>query len=294
MARLGEAAARVAGLARRTVAQWSADGGPSAAAALAYYALLALAPGLYLAVLPASALLGAGAARRALLDAVGVAAGNDAAVTVTRLLDEAARPGAGGAAATAGVIVLAFGAAGGFVQLQSALNRMWGVSRQPFSLRRLVTRWLLSFLLVAATGVLLLASLATGVAVDALRSLVGSVAPAAAGWLAPLDALASLALTWLLFSLVFGVLPECRVSPRDALLGGAVTAMLFAAGREPIAFYLARAGTGRFFGEGRFVVVLLVWVYYSAQILLLGAEFTQVTAAGHGRGADAARKAAGR
>lgn len=245
------------------------------AAALAFYSALSFAPLLVLLLWVAASLRADWQAQ--LVDALRGLLGARAGETVRLVIDNARqRPGLGNIAGLIGLVVTLVGASAVFAQLQGAINRVWGVRARP---GRAWLDWLrarmhalglvlaLAFLLVISFGAsALLALLVPG---DTLV------------WQA-LESLLSLAVFAFVFAAIFKVLPDALIAWRDALTGAALTALLFAAGKFAIGLYLQRSDVGGAYGPAGSVVVLLVWVYYSALILLLGAELTQAVAAERG------------
>jgi membrane protein len=262
---------------------WVEDKAPRLAAALSYYTAFSLPPLLVLLVGIAGLVFDADMVRERMVDQIGQMVGADSA----RLLDESiseAQLGAGSMGAVAiGFIVLLFGAAGVFGQLQDALNTIWEVETPP---RRgvwgMVRSRLLSLSAVVGSGFLLLVSLAVSVAVGALVDGFGSYS-ALVPFMAAIDISVSLAVITVIFALIFKVLPDVAISWRDVWLGGFVTALLFVGGKFAIGLYLGTASVGSAYGAAGALIVILAWIYYSALILFYGAEFTQAWAMGSDR-----------
>ena len=178
-----------------------------------------------------------------------------------------------------GLAVLLFGASGAFNELQSALNTIWGVSPKPGrGFAGLVRDRFFSFAMVLAVAFLLMASLVISAGLEAAGKFFAQYLPGGAGiWLLA-NFLISLAATTFLFGLIFKVVPEAAIAWRDVLVGATVTAVLFALGKWGLGFYIGRSGVTSSFGAAGSLVALVVWIYYSSQIIFLGAEFTQVFA----------------
>lgn len=264
-------------LARRAFAAWSADYAPSMGAALAYYALFSIAPLLLIVLGIAGFFFGQQAARGELFGVLAGLMGDDAARAVEGLLAHASRPASGIIAMAVGGLTLLFGASGVFNELQTDLDRIWRAPARAGSLREMARTRLLGFALILIVALLLIASLAASTAISVLAD----------SWAAPLaDAALSVALLTLGFALVYKIVPRARIGWRDVWLGAAVTAVLFVVGKFLIGLYLGRAAPASAFGAAGSLVVLMLWVYYSAQIFLLGAEFTRLYA--HERGSRAA------
>ena len=269
---------RVGRLVQRVAAGWKRHRIPSRAAALAFYALFAAAPLLVIAVAVAGFAFGRAAAEGELLTRIEGHVGRPAAETLQGVLRHMARPRAGLAASAAGLALLLLGASGFFLQLQEDLNAIWGTRpgvRTPLAvtLRRRVT----AFLMVLGVGFVLLASLLAGAALQAAERLLPGEPGARAGLLKAADLAGSFAATGLLFAVVYRVLPETPVRWRDAVAGGLAAAALFTLGKYAIAFYLARSTLASAYGAAGSLVAILVWVYYSTQIFLMGAEIARAS-----------------
>lgn len=255
------------------------------AAALAYYTVFALPPLLILLITAAGLIWDARDVEQALQSQFAGMMGDSGGEQIRTIISQADRPGSGGAFATmASVGGLLFGATGAFAQLQGALNRAWEVKPDPAQggIRTFVTKRMLSLGMVLGIGFLLAVSLALTSAIAAIGGAVGG------GLGEPLLHVFNFALTFAvlaaLFAAMFKVLPDAEVAWRDVLVGGAATALLFVAGKFAIGFYLGRSSPGDAFGAAGALAVVLVWVYYSAMILLFGAEFTQQWAKRRGSG----------
>jgi membrane protein len=271
-------------LVSETVSGFSKDHGEMLAAALAFYTLLSIAPLAIVAVAIAGVVLGEGAARQEISRALSDTMGPDAAATVSVWVDEARASGA--VAGVVGFALLLFGASRVAAQLREALNQVWNVDvdeQEGFreNVRDYVKRRLFAFAMVLASGPLLLAVFASRAGLEAVGGWVGPIVPASFG---VLQALLSLVLVAALTAVVFKLVPDTRIGWRSAWIGAALTSVLFNAGNYLIGLYLGRAGVTQTYGAAASVVVVLLWLYFSAQLFLLGAEFTQAYAARFGRG----------
>ena len=269
-------------LARETFAEWSEDKAPRLGAAMAFYAVLSLAPFLVIAVGIAGLIYGgdAVAAIQAQFEAlVGAEAGRAIAAVISR----ADEPAESWLAALIGVATLLVGASGVFGQLQDALNTIWEVEpRSGRGVWAVLRERFLSFTMVLGTGFLLLVSLLLSAALAAAGSYFAARIPGGAALWQAVHALASFAVITGLFALIYRVVPDAEIAWRDVWIGAAVTALLFVVGKLGIGLYLGRGSIGSAYGAAGTLLVLLVWIYYSTQILFLGAEFTQVYANRYG------------
>jgi membrane protein len=262
---------------------WSRDEVPRLGASLAYYTLLSLAPMLLIVIAVAGTVFGRDAVQGELVAQIQGLIGERGAVAVQELLAGAWRERAGVLAIVIGSIAFLFAALGAFIELQHALNKIFRV-KAKVRLARKPGRFLLEFLedrvksfgMILAIGFLLLVSLALSAALAAASDWMAARVPALAGvWLAA-DAVLALGAITVLFALIYRFLPDVRLSWRDVWIGGLTTALLFTVGKQLIGLYLGRSAVASTYGAAGSVVVLLVWVYYSSQVILLGAEFTRV------------------
>jgi membrane protein len=271
-----------------TVHEVGDDDVPSLAAAIAYYTVFSLPPLLVLIVALAGAFMGPAAVTEMITSQVGSAVGADAADAVRTMIENASTLGAGLGAKLGGIAALLFGATGAFGQLQKALNRAWEVEaadeRGP--LLSLIFKRVLSFGMVLTVAFLLLVSLV----ISSVLAAVGDAAASVAGegvvgtGVQILNLVVSFGVTAALFAVLFRYLPDAEISWRDVAVGAVVTALLFTLGKTAIGFYLGRAEPGSAFGAAGSLALLLVWIYYSALIVLVGAEFTQAWAEKVGEG----------
>jgi membrane protein len=268
------------GMLKRTVLDWLADDCPRLGAALAFYTLFSLAPTLILVTALASAVFGPEAVQGKIDSQVESLIGDEGAEAV-RMIVVSARESHGGTTATVlGVATLLLGATAVFGELKSALNQIWHAQKpKGSSLWQLVHTRLLSFAVVLIIGALLLGSVILSTVISNLETLAAGVVPVDQVWLVKTGNLAlSLVVFTLLFALIFRILPDRFIAWSDVWLGAAVTAGLFTLGKHLIGLYLAHASVSSTYGAAGSVAVLLLWTYYSAQILFLGAEFTKVVA----------------
>ena len=274
-------------LAMRAASAWSADYASSMGAALAYYALFSIAPLLLIVIGVAGFFFGAQAARGELFQQIAGLIGADAAHAVESLVANARRPESGMLAMIAGTVLLVMGASTVFGELQNALDRIWRApaQQQAKGWWNLIRSRLASFGMILAIAFLLMVSLVVSALVSALGTWWG---------LHAIDWAISFALMTVLFAAIYKVIPRVRIAWRDVWVGAAVTAALFAIGKLLIGLYIGKSSVASAFGAAGSLVVLMVWVYYSSQVFLLGAEFTRLYAEEHGSRAAVERRSAPR
>ena len=270
-------------LIKMSVVSFRKDYASSMGGALAYLTLFSIAPILIIVIAIAGFFLGAEAARGEIVVQLRGLLGDDGATAVQALLESASKPEEGLFATAVSVVLLIIGATTIFAELQSDLDRIWRAESKPTSgLWSLLRARLLSFGMVLVLAFLLLVSLVISAALSALGRWWGGWFE---GWAVLLEAVnfvVSLAITAGLFALIYKFLPRADIAWHDVWIGATVTALLFAVGKFLIGLYIGQSGVASGFGAAGSFVVLLVWVYYSTQIFLLGAEFTWVYA--HERG----------
>src|SRR5688500_9047362 len=259
-----------------TFSDWYQDRAQRMGAALAYYRIVALTPALALIMALAGRPPGPGAERRAteqcreLIGAQGATA-----IEATMRSARATPPGTTELALA--LLTLVFGLWGVFGELQDGLNTIWGVTPKPGRrVRDIVKERFLSFAMVVGTGFLLLVSLVVTAWLAAVSTYVSYLLPAPALALEALNTVLSLVVITGAFAVIFKLLPDVRIAWRDVWLGAAVTSLLFTAGKFLIGLYLGKSAVASAYGAAGSLVIIVVWVYYSAQILLFGAEFTKV------------------
>ena len=259
-----------------TFAEWNADRAPRLGAALAYYMVFALAPGLVLVTGLAGFLLGQDAAQAQIIGQVQELVGFSGAQAVQAAI-ESARDAGGLAATSFGVVTLLFALWGVFGELQDALNTIWGVTTKPGRgvIGAIKTRFW-SITMVVGIGFLLLVSLAASAWLAALGESFARSLPLPAVVMETANALLSFAVITCLFAMIYKLLPDVKVAWCNVWIGAAVTALLFTIGKLLIGLYLGRSAAASVYGAAGSLIVILLWVYYSAQIVFFGAEFTKV------------------
>lgn len=277
------------GLLKATLKEFVDDEAPRLAAALSYYTVFSLPPLLFLVTMLAGALWDPQEIHGRLAAEIGSVIGPEGARQIREMVEQVDRPGTGGALATVlGIAALLFGATGAFAQLQAALNKAWDVKdesdRGP--ILGYLARRAVSFGMILIAAFLLLVSLVISTILAAAGSSVVGILPAGLGppaaW--TIEVTFSLVVVTLLFMAMYRVLPDADIAWRDVWRGAAATAVLFVLGKFALGFYISRSDPGSAYGAAGSLAVVLVWIYYSAMIFLLGAEFTQVYANRRGRG----------
>ncbi len=277
-------------LIRETVTEWNRHNGSRLAAALAYYTVFSLAPLVVISIAIAGLVFGENAARGEVVRQVEGLIGRAGAETVQTIIQNTNEGSSNLFATLVGLITLIIGATAVFGQLQDALNLIWGVPQQPAGQQRsrwsgvlnIIRRRFISFLMMLGTGFLLLVSLLASAGLALLGNFVENLVPGFGFLTQSLTFIISLGVVTLLLAVMYKVVPDAPVAWGDVSLGAALTALLFTLGKLVIGLYLGNSGVGSPFGAAGSIIVILIWVYYSAQILFLGAEFTQVYARRYG------------
>ncbi|MBC8075580.1 MAG: YihY/virulence factor BrkB family protein, partial [Chloroflexales bacterium] len=264
---------------KETFSEWSADNAPRLGAALAFYTMLSLAPLLVLAISIAGLVFGEEAARGQLVGQFQGLVGKEGAEAVQTMIQNANKPATGIVASIIGIATLLFSASGVFGELQASLNEIWDIKPKPSKgILDTIKQRFFSFSLVLGTGFLLLVSLGLSALLAGLYSVIEGIFPGLGIIGTILNFLISFGVTTLLFAAIYKLLPDADIAWKDVFIGAAATSLLFSLGRFLIGLYLGQASVGSAYGAAGTLVVLLIWIYYSAQILFMGAEFTQVYA----------------
>ena len=267
-------------LLKQTASEWMEDDAPSLGAALAYYTVFSLAPLMTIAIAIAGFFFGKEAAQGQIFDELRVLLGEEGGKAIEEMVQSAsAQPTVGVVATVISVIILLFGASGVFGQLQASLNRIWGVKPKPGrGVLGIIQDRLLSFGFTLVVGFLLLVSLLLTAGIALVADLAGGLMPASETLAQLLNFVLSLAIITLLFAMIFKFLPDAKIAWRDVWIGAFLTALLFTVGKFALGLYLGKSSVASSYGAAGSLIVLLLWVYYSSQILFFGAEFTQVYA----------------
>jgi membrane protein len=268
-------------LAKETISHWSRDDAPRLAAALAYYAVLATAPLLVISVAVADLVFGQKAVNNELASEIQSLVGGEVAQAIQAAILGSHRAAAGSIATALSIATLIVGASSVIVELHDALNLIWGVKPPPEStwrgdLFRFLKERLFSALIVIAAGSLLLISLLLSASISAVETFFRPLLPTSGWMLHSAEFVASFVVVTFLFAAVYKLIPDVRLNWRDVAIGASVTSLLFTIGKQLIALYLVRVGFESTYGAAWAVVLLFVWIYYSAQLFFLGAEFTKV------------------
>jgi membrane protein len=263
---------------------WQQDKASLLAAALAYYTVFSITPLLVIAIAIVGAVFGQEAARGEILAQINDLVGAEGAQAIEMALANANQPQLGGIASLISVVVLLVGASGVFAQLQEALNTVWNITVKPnVGLWNFIQKRLLSFGMVLAIGFLLLVSLIISAILSGISKLEFDILPGLTIFWQLLNFLVSFGFITVLFALIYKYLPDVKIRWRDVWVGATITALLFSLGKYLIGLYLGQGSLGSTYGAAGSLIVFLAWVFYSAQILLFGAELTEVYARRYGR-----------
>lgn len=265
------------GVVKKTVQRWASGNAPTQSAALAFYTLFSLGPLMVLVVAVAGNYFGDEAMHREITQQVRLLFGNQSARTMAEFLDSAVQASANEGIGLLGVLGLLLGATAVFGQLQEALNAIWNVKVERGNLiRDFFTKRLLSFTLIVIIGFLLLVSLVISAGLSALTTYSEQVFHISKEVLSLGQSVISMLILILLFAMIFRILPDAEIAWRDVAVGATATALLFALGKFLIGLYIGRSDIASPYGVAGSLVLLLMWIYYSTMVLLLGAGFTRV------------------
>ena len=274
-------------LAKATFTDFIADNALSHGAAIAFYTILSIAPVLVIVIAMAGLVYGQDAARGQIVGQLQGLMGDQAAQTIQSMLQSASSRGAGIRATVFGLVTLVVTASGVFSELQSSLNAIWKAEPKHTGVSGLVRARLTGLGLVASLGFLLLVSLIVSTALKAGQGYLAALLPDAGLLFQALAFVVSFCITALMFGAIYKILPDKKIEWRDVLVGAVATSFLFTLGKFLISLYLGSSSVASSYGAASGLVVVLIWVYYSSQIFLFGAEFTKVYAESHGSRAGA-------
>jgi membrane protein len=278
-------------LGRTAVNNWIDDYAPSMGAALSYYTVFSMAPLLIIAIAIAALVFDQQTAQQQLLDQIRGLIGDEGARAIQLMLENAQKPKQGTFASVLSVVTLLVGATGVFSELENDLNRIWKVQGpETQGIWHLLRARVLSFGMVLAIGFLLMVSLVVSAALAAWGTYWSGLFGGIEALLHAVNFVLSLIVITVLFALMYKILPSVKIAWRHVWLGAAVASLLFALGKFLIGLYIGKSSIASSYGAAGALVVLLVWVYFSAQIFLLGAEFIRVYAEAHAPHKSAARK----
>ena len=268
---------------KQSATNWSDDNAPRLGAALSYYTIFAIAPLFVILIFIASQVIDPQKVQTALMGQVGGLIGKKGADTLQSALTASSAHGQGIIASSLAVLALIATATGLFIELQSDLNAIWGVEEKPGQgISGFIKTRLLSFAMVMGIGFLLMVSLVVSAGLAAMATYLHTIMPGLNVVSQILNIALSFAVITALFAMIFKVLPDVKIAWRDVWLGAALTALLFTVGKFALGAYLGSNSSVTAYGVAGSVVLMLLWVYYSAQIMFFGAELTQVVANRYG------------
>ncbi|HEY6227312.1 MAG TPA: YhjD/YihY/BrkB family envelope integrity protein [Verrucomicrobiae bacterium] len=268
------------GLFKTAAKDFSADSAPRLGASLAYYTIFSLSPLLIIVIAIASFLMGSNShAGQKIYDEIASIVGPKGAEAIQSLMNQPGAQKQGLISSIIAVVTLILGSSGVFIELQAALNKIWDVKQEPGAgIWGFIKHRLLSFAMVLTIGFLLLVSLVVTAAISALGGMVGKWMPSLEAISQILNFVASFGIITVLFACIFKFMPDVRIPWKTVWVGAAVTSLLFAIGKFGLGMYLGKNTASNAFGPAKSLVILLLWVYYSAQIMFFGAELTQAYA----------------
>jgi membrane protein len=275
----------VLSLLRNTIKSFFDDNVIKLSAALSYYTIFSLPPLLIMVISLSGFFFGEEAVRGQLFSQINDVVGNEAAMQIQEAIKNVKLSGSGYFATVMSIIFLFIGASGVFAEIQDSINYIWGIKAKPKKglLKFLVNR-LMSFSMIGVVGFLLMVSLMVNTLMDILSTKLSEYFPEDIFYIAyVLNYLLVFIIIVLLFLIIFRTLPDGRVAIKDCLIGATFTSILFILGKFGIGFYLVNSAVGSVYGAAGSIILILVWVYYSAIILYFGAEFTKEYAIAHGK-----------
>ncbi len=258
---------------------WSDDKASRLAAALAFYTILSLAPILVIVTAIAGFAFGEPAVREEIVNTIHSLVGRDGADAIEMVMENATMPGHNTLFEIVGIIVLLYGAAEVFIQLKDSLNDIWDVMpRNDRGIFGTIREYFFSLSMITGIGFLLLVSLVVNAALSAFGTFIDAHLPENMVFLSAVNFIISFAVITFLFAIIYKVVPDAQITWSDVWIGAAVTALLFIAGKFLIGIYLGYSAERSAYGAAGSLVILMIWIYYSTQIFLMGAEFTRVYA----------------
>jgi len=278
-------AKKIAYLLKGTFSGFIDDNALKLSAALSYYTIFSLAPLLIIIISLMGIFFGDEAVSGRIFGQISGLVGNDAALQIQEIIKNVKLSNSSTYAAIFGGIILLIGASGVFAEIQDSINYIWGIQAKPKrGLIKYVYNRLMSFSMIGSVGFLLLVGLIVNSAVDVLSNRLSEIFPKDLFYLFyALNLLLVFGIITLLFTIIFKTLPDGKIAFRDSIIGASFTAFLFMIGKFGIGFYLGSYNMASIYGAAGSIIIILVWVYYSAIILYFGAEFTKVFAYAHGQ-----------
>jgi membrane protein len=277
-------------LLRATFQKWSDDAAARLGAALAYYTVFSLAPMLIIIISVAGLVLGPKAVSGQISADIGGIVGKDSANLIQSMIQSSSQSRTGIIGTVIGLVTLFLGAVGLVGQLRDSLDIVWGAPKPQAGIARVILGYVFSFVVVLAVAALLIASAALTAIVGWLGGFLNGIVPGLSTMVSVANLVVSTGLIILLFALIYKILPNVTIAWNDVWIGAIVTALLFTLGRFAIGFYLGHSNVGSGYGAAGSLVVVLLWAYYSGQIILFGAEFTEVYARQYGSRHELARR----
>jgi len=279
------AATKIGYLLRETFNGFIDDNGVKLSAALSYYTIFSLPPLLIIIISVSGIFFGAEAVRGEIFGQINGLVGSDAALQIQETIKNIELSNSNTFAKTIGIIVLLIGASGVFAEIQDSINYIWGIKARPKrGLVKYIYNRLMSFSMIGSVGFLLLVGLIVNSLIDILSKRLAIIFPQNTIFLFyVINALVLFIITTILFSIIFKTLPDGKIALRDCLIGASFTALLFMIGKFAIGYYLGSYNIASIYGAAGSIILILIWVYYSAIILYFGAEFTKVFAHTHGQ-----------
>jgi len=276
---------KVGYLLQDTFSEFISDDGMKLSAALSYYTIFSLPPLLIIIISLSGFFFGAEAVKGELFGQINGLVGNQAALQIQEIIKNVKLSHSSVFATTFGIIILLIGASGVFAEIQDSINFIWGLKAKPKrGLIKFIKNRLMSFSMIGSVGFLMLVGLIINSVMDIMYNRLGKFFPIDSVYLVYIfNLLLVFGIITLLFTLIFKTLPDGKVALRDCLTGASFTAFLFMIGKFGIGFYLGRSAMASWYGAAGSVILILLWVYYSAIILYFGAEFTKIYATTHGQ-----------
>ena len=285
MMKFKSTAKKIGYLFKETISEFIDDNGVKLSAALSYYTIFSLPPLLIIIISLCGVFFGTEAVRGELFGQINGLVGNDAALQIQEMIKNVKLSSSNTFATTVGIIILIIGASGVFVEIQDSINYIWGIKAKPKrGIIKFIKNRIMSFSMIASVGFLLMVGLIINSLMDVLNKRLAAYFPLDTIYFVyVINIIIMFIIITLLFTVIFRTLPDGKIIFRDCIVGASFTAFLFMIGKFAIGFYLGRSTIASWYGAAGSIILILVWVYYSAIILYFGAEFTKVYANTHGQ-----------